>query len=136
MFAVKCKEANKTNSLVRFWEIYDAPICFRNKLTFNSHKHFLLSFASQDHCVSDYSSPKTMVLFMKNSNGLRFFLWNEPDELVALKWCPIISPMLLLSYLMWKLSKKLSLKLSPKLSRTFSKKLEFSSGTNRMNLWH
>ena len=55
---------------------------------------------SSSSASQDYSSPKTMVLFMKNSNGLKFFLWNEPDELVALKWCPIISPMLLLSYLM------------------------------------
>ena len=50
----------------------------------------------------DYSSPKTLVLFMRNvssQNDFKFFLWNEGhDELFPLKWCPIISPLLLMSY--------------------------------------
>ena len=59
---------------------------------------------SRSSSASDYSSPKTLVLFMRNvssENDFKFFVWNEPDELVALKWCPVISPLLLMSYMMW-----------------------------------
>ena len=46
-------------------------------------------------------SPRTLMLCTrKQSNGaFRFFLWQEPDDLVALKWCPALTPLLLLSYL-------------------------------------
>ena len=55
---------------------------------------------SRSSSATDYSSPKTLVLFMRNvssENDFKFFVWNEPDELVALKWCPVISPLLLMS---------------------------------------
>ena len=46
-------------------------------------------------------SPRTLMLCTrKQPNGaFNFFLWTEPDDLVALKWCPALTPLLLLSYL-------------------------------------
>ena len=47
------------------------------------------------------TTPKTLMLCMQKprTNTVKFLLWSEPDELVDLKWCPIITPLLLLSFI-------------------------------------
>ena len=49
------------------------------------------------------TTPKTLMICLRKprTNTVKFLLWSEPDDLVELKWCPLITPLLLLSFLKW-----------------------------------
>ena len=51
-------------------------------------------------CIRTNKKRKSTNSKCKQNSEFKFFLWNQPDELVELKWCPNITPLLIMSYLM------------------------------------
>ena len=85
----------------------DQPIADRSGSDFGPSQtdatltHLASQSGHSDSIQTETTTPKTLMLCMQKprTNTVKFLLWSEPDELVDLKWCPVITPLLLLSFI-------------------------------------